>query len=89
MIDRFYPTNAEFKKRKFNGGNIMGVIEKLDYIQGLGMNGILLTPFYQTNEYHGYHITDYDIYFVNKSEYLQKITELEDRIKALEINLNN
>ena len=35
-----------------------------------------------------YHITDYDIYFVNKSEYLQKITELEDRIKALEINLN-
>ena len=36
-----------------------------------------------------YHITDYDIYFVNKSEYLQKITELEDRIKAIEINLNN
>ena len=36
-----------------------------------------------------YHITDYDIYFVNKSEYLQKITELEDRIKALELNLNN
>ena len=35
-----------------------------------------------------YHITDYDIYFVNKSEYLQKITELEDRIKAIEINLN-
>ena len=36
-----------------------------------------------------YHITDYDIYFVNKSEYLQKITEIEDRIKALETNLNN
>ena len=35
-----------------------------------------------------YHITDYDIYFVNKSEYLLKITELEDRIKALELNLN-
>lgn len=35
-----------------------------------------------------YHITDYDIYFVNKSEYLLKITELEDRIKALEQNLN-
>ena len=36
-----------------------------------------------------YHITDYDIYFVNKSEYLQKITELEDRITALERKLNN
>lgn len=60
MIDRFYPTNAEFKEREFNGGNIKGVIENLDYIQGLGMNGIMLTPFYQSNEYHGYHITDYD-----------------------------
>ena len=60
MIDRFYSINAEFKERKFNGGSIKGVIEKLDYIQGLGMNGIMLTPFYQTNEYHGYHITDYD-----------------------------
>lgn len=60
MIDRFYPTNAEYKEREFNGGNIKGIIEKLDYIQGLGMNGIMLTPFYQTNGYHGYHITDYD-----------------------------
>lgn len=60
MIDRFYPTNVTFEERKFNGGNIKGIIEKLDYIQGLGMNGIMLTPFYQTNEYHGYHITDYN-----------------------------
>lgn len=60
MIDRFYPTNVEYKEREFNGGDIKGLIEKLDYIQGLGMNGIMLTPFYQTHEYHGYHVTDYD-----------------------------
>ena len=60
MIDRLYPTNANFKEREFNGGNIRGVIEKLDYIQALGMKGIMLTPFYQTKRYHGYHITDYD-----------------------------
>lgn len=60
MIDRFHPTNAEYKEREFNGGNIKGIIEKLDYIQNLGMKGIMLTPFYQTNAYHGYHITDYD-----------------------------
>lgn len=60
MIDRFFPTNAEFAEREFNGGNINGIIEKLDYIQALGMNGIMLTPFYQTNEYHGYHIINYE-----------------------------
>ena len=26
----------------------------------MGCTGILLTPFYKTNEYHGYHITDYE-----------------------------
>lgn len=36
-----------------------------------------------------YQITDYDIYFVKKTEYLLKIMELEDRITALERNLNN
>ena len=60
MIDCFYPTNAKLNERKFNGGSIKGIIEKLDYIQEFAMNGIMLTPFYQTNEYHGYHITDYD-----------------------------
>lgn len=60
IIDRFYPINHDFKERAFNGGSIKGIIEKLDYIQKLDMNGILLTPFYQTNDYHGYHITDYN-----------------------------
>ena len=59
MIDRFYPTNSDFKKCCFNGGNIQGIIDKLDYIQNIGMNGIMLTPFYKTDGYHGYHITDY------------------------------
>lgn len=59
MIDRFYPTNGICKERSFNGGTIRGIIKKLDYIQNLGMNGIMLTPFYLTNEYHGYHVKDY------------------------------
>lgn len=59
MIDRFYPTNGICKERSFNGGTIRGIIKKLDYIQNLGMNSIMLTPFYLTNEYHGYHVKDY------------------------------
>ena len=48
MIDRFYPTNAKFKERKFNGGNIKGVIEKLDYLVDLGVNAIWLCPCYKS-----------------------------------------
>ena len=60
MIDRFAGCNPKRKGRCFKGGNLRGIIEKLDYIQTLGCNGILLTPFYKTNEYHGYHITDFE-----------------------------
>lgn len=77
MIDRFYPTNGICKERSFNGGTIRGIIEKLDYIQNLGMNGIMLTPFYLTNEYHGYHIKDYtkvDPHFGNWSD-VRTLTE--------------
>ena len=45
MIEHFYPTNAEFKSREFDGGNIKGVIEKPDYIQELSMNVIMLAQF--------------------------------------------
>jgi len=60
LIDRFAGCNPKRKGRCFKGGNLRGIIKKLDYIQSLGCNGILLTPFYKTNEYHGYHITDYE-----------------------------
>ena len=60
MIDRFAGCDPKRKERCFKGGNLKGIIGKLDYIQALGCTGILLTPFYKTNEYHGYHITDYE-----------------------------
>lgn len=60
MIDRFAGCDPERKGRCFKGGNLRGIIDKLDYIQSLSCNGILLTPLYKTNEYHGYHITDYE-----------------------------
>lgn len=44
----------------FCGGNLRGVIEKLDYIKGLGFNAIMLTPFLKTAGYHGYHTLSYD-----------------------------
>ena len=39
------------------GGNIKGIINRLDYIADLGANSILLSPFFKSNAYHGYHCT--------------------------------
>ena len=63
MIDRF-ANNSRFPKNNdnctpppFRGGNIKGIINRLDYIADLGANSILLSPFFKSNAYHGYHCT--------------------------------
>lgn len=60
MLDRFFPSGSEDPNGNFKGGCIKDVIRHLDYIQELGMTGILLTPFYHTASYHGYHTVDFD-----------------------------
>jgi len=62
LIDRFnggwqVPPASE---NVFCGGNLQGVIEKLDYIKDLGFNTIMLSPIYKTQNYHGYHTLSYD-----------------------------
>lgn len=67
FIDRFFrgrilgqhqmPPNEA--KPAFCGGNLQGVVEKLDYLLDLGVNTIWLSPFNQTTAYHGYHVTDF------------------------------
>lgn len=67
FIDRFYRSrNSPLGKAKvkdeepvFCGGDLSGVIEKLSYLEDLGINTIWLSPFTRTASYHGYHITDY------------------------------
>lgn len=66
LIDRFSRGLMEdFKNSKpelkpdFLGGNIRGIIERLDYLKELGVNCLWLSPFYETNAYHGYHVTNY------------------------------
>lgn len=63
MIDRFANDLSSLKNRiavippPYLGGNIKGIIKRLDYIAGLGANSILLSPFFKSNAYHGYHCT--------------------------------
>lgn len=41
------------------GGNIAGIIDKLDYIASLGVNAIYLCPIFKSNSNHRYHTVDY------------------------------
>lgn len=46
-------------QQKYKGGNFWGVIDKLDYLQDLGINAIYFTPVFQSTCNHRYHTHDY------------------------------
>lgn len=45
----------------FYGGNIRGIIKKLDYIKSLGVNIINLSPIFKSSSCHKYDAGDYDV----------------------------
>ena len=56
----------------FMGGDLIGITEKLDYIKGLGINVIYMTPFFKSNSNHKYDIIDYceiDPHFGTKDDF--------------------
>jgi alpha-amylase len=70
MVDRFHDGNKDNNNfndvnknnpRAFHGGDIEGIIEKLDYIKSLGATAVWITPVMknQSYGYHGYWITDF------------------------------
>lgn len=64
-VTGFDPTSKGF----YNGGDLVGLRERLDYIEGLGTDAIWLTPIFKNKPvqledgpsagYHGYWITDF------------------------------
>src|SRR4051812_2852180 len=48
------PTNHGFK-----GGDLLGIVEHLDYIAALGVNALYLNPVFQSASNHRYHTYDY------------------------------
>ncbi len=40
-------------------GDLKGITDKLDYLDGLGVSGIWLTPIFKSPSYHGYDVEDY------------------------------
>ncbi|MEM8828544.1 MAG: glycoside hydrolase family 13 protein [Cyanobacteria bacterium P01_G01_bin.19] len=43
----------------YKGGNLWGVIDKLDYLLDLGINALYFTPIFQSASNHRYHTHDY------------------------------
>jgi glycosidase len=64
LVSGFDPTRKGF----YNGGDLKGLLNKIDYIQGLGTTAIWLTPSFKNKAvqpednsagYHGYWVTDF------------------------------
>ena len=66
----------------FFGGDIKGIQEKLDYLQGLGVNTIYLNPISMAGSNHKYDATDYkalDSMFGSEKDFKDFTKELENR----------
>jgi alpha-amylase len=62
LTDRFARTSdtGSCTLSQYCGGNYQGIINHLDYIQGMGFNAIWISPIVQNyaGSYHGYHLTN-------------------------------
>ena len=53
------PWGAPPTLQGYKGGNLWGIIDKLDYLQDLGINAVYFTPIFQSACNHRYHTHDY------------------------------
>jgi len=63
-------------------GDLRGIINKLDYLDGLGVDTLWLTPFQTSNSYHGYDIMDYfsvDPRFGTLADYRELLAKAHQR----------
>jgi cyclomaltodextrinase len=44
----------------YQGGDLIGVVERLDYLKDLGVNAVYFTPVFQSASNHRYHTHDFD-----------------------------
>ena len=51
---------GEIRNRDFFGGDLQGVIDKLDYLKGLGVETLYFNPIFEAAENHRYGTADYD-----------------------------
>jgi len=95
FVDRFYMGNHKKDKsyinmrwedkptpKSFAGGDLRGIIEKLDYLMELGITAIYLTPIFQSLSNHKYDTIDYmtiDPQFGTKEDFAELVKEAHAR----------
>jgi glycosidase len=92
MKDRFNPESPSGR----HGGDIQGIIDKLDYLDDLGVTAIWITPLLENNtklSYHGYAATDLykiDPRFGTNELYKKLVEEAHNRgLKIIYDHVNN
>ena len=66
------------KTTDFFGGDLQGIIDHLDYLQGLGITGLYLCPIFESPSNHKYNTTDYfeiDRHFGDKETFRQLVEQ--------------
>ena len=66
------------KSSDFFGGDLQGIIDHLDYLQGLGITGLYLCPIFESPSNHKYNTTDYfeiDRHFGDKETFCQLVEQ--------------
>ena len=53
------PWEAPPHQEKYHGGDLLGIVERLDYLQELGVTALYLNPVFQSASNHRYHTHDY------------------------------
>ncbi|MGI8929313.1 MAG: glycoside hydrolase family 13 protein [Candidatus Limnocylindrales bacterium] len=55
----FEPWDSPPTTYGFKGGDLLGIVDRLDHIQGLGVTALYLTPIFSSASNHRYHTYDY------------------------------
>jgi cyclomaltodextrinase len=55
----FKPWGTPPEEQGFQGGDLLGIVDRLEYLQDLGINALYLTPIFASASNHRYHPYDY------------------------------
>ncbi len=55
----FKPWGTPPEEQGFQGGDLLGIVDKLDYLQDLGINALYFNPIFSSAANHRYHTFDY------------------------------
>lgn len=70
------------KSTSFFGGDLQGIIDRLDYLSDLGINGIYLTPIFKSPSNHKYDTVNYfeiDSYFGDRKVFKKLVEKAHER----------